>query len=92
MTNLTIIDLAITEELDRKAMAAVRGGMYKGGGFGYGFMPSYDSSKHDFAFSATQLTSQTQNNINENGNNIAFADNIHSTFKPVQSNSSTISF
>lgn len=92
MTHLTIADLSRTEELDRQAMSAVRGGMYKGFDKSAYGMPSFDSSKHDFTFSATQLTSQTQNNVNENGNNVAFADNIHSTFKPVQSNSSSISF
>ncbi len=92
MTHLTIADLSHTDELDRQAMSAVRGGMYKGHETsGYG-LPSFDSSKHDFSFSASQLTSQTQNNVNENGNNVAFAENIHSTFKPVQSNTSSISF
>ncbi|MBC7574131.1 MAG: hypothetical protein H7244_07330 [Herminiimonas sp.] len=87
MTSLTINDLSNTAELDRKAMAAVRGGMYKG----Y-TPPSFGGSKHDFSFDATQLTSQTQNNINENGNNVAFVDGINSTFKPTQTNTSTISF
>lgn len=86
MTTLTITDLSITEDLDRKAMTAVRGGMYKGA------YPSYGSSKHDFTFDATQLSSQTQNNVNETGNNVAFANDIHSTFKPTQSNTNSISF
>lgn len=89
MTTLTILDLSITEELDRKAMTAVRGGTMKGG---YTFLPSFGSSKHDFEFSASQLTSQTQSNINETGNNVAFADNIRSSFKPTQSSSNSISF
>ena len=88
MTTLTINDLSMTAELDRKAMAAVRGGTYGG----YGYLPSFGSSKHDFTFSAEQLTSQTQVNTNETGNNVAFADNIHSTFKPTQTNTSSISF
>lgn len=90
MTTLAINDLSVTTELDRNAMAAVRGGMYKGGGYGY--LPSFDASKHDFVFNASQLTSQTQHNLNENGNNVAFASGIESTFKPVQSNSSSIRF
>lgn len=89
MTNLTINDLAMTAELDRKAMSAVRGGMMKGG---YGYLPVFDSAKHDFSFTATQLTSQEQNNINETGNNVAFASDIHSTFKPSQSSTTSISF
>lgn len=89
MTNLTINDLAMTAELDRKAMSAVRGGMMKGG---YGYLPVFDSAKHDFSFTATQLTSQEQNNVNETGNNVAFASDIHSTFKPSQSSTTSISF
>ena len=89
MTHLTISDLAITAELDRKAMSAVRGGMMKGG---YSCLPMFDSAKHDFSFSATQLTSQEQKNINETGNNAAFVSGISSTFKPNQSSTSSISF
>ena len=89
MTHLTISDLRSTEELDSKAMSAVRGGILKGG---YGYLPVFDSAKHDFSFSATQLTSQEQNNINETGNNAAFVSDIHSSFKPKQSSTSSISF
>ena len=90
MTILTITDLSITADLDRKAMAAIRGGFYRDGS-AYG-LPSFGSSKHDFEFSATQLASQTQNNVNETGNNVAFASDIHSTFKPNQTSSNSISF
>lgn len=89
MTHLSISDLAITEELDRKAMSAVRGGMMK---CGYGLLPVFDSGKHDFSFSATQLTSQEQQNINETGNNAAFVSGIHSSFAPKQTSTSNISF
>ncbi len=89
MTNLTITNLSITAELDRKAMSAVRGGMMKGG---YSYLPAFNSAKHDFSFTATQLTSQEQNNINETGNNAAFVSGISSTFKPNQSSTSSISF
>ncbi len=90
MTTLTIKDLSASSDLDQRSMLAVRGGMYKGGGYS----PWYggNSSKHDFAFNAEQLTSQTQENVNANGNNVAFASNISSTFKPNQSNTSSISF
>ena len=89
MTNLTITDLTVTAELDRKAMSAVRGGYLAGG---YSHLPVFDSAKHDFSFTASQLTSQQQNNVNETGNNVAFATDIHSTFKPSQSSTSSISF
>ena len=89
MTTLTIKDLAVTQELDTDAMIAVRGGTYYGG-----YLPSLGlgSSKHDFSFDAQQLTQQTQDNFNATGNNAAFVSGISSTFKPTQSNSSTISF
>lgn len=90
MNTLTIKDLSVTNELDAHAMTSVRGGTsYKGG---YSFLPSYSESKHDFAFSAEQLTSQKQDNVNLNGNNVAFANDIHSTFKPTQTSSNSISF
>ncbi|MBC7514116.1 MAG: hypothetical protein H7234_06740 [Herminiimonas sp.] len=89
MTNLTITDLAITAELDRKAMSAVRGGYLKGGA---SYLPLFDSAKHNFSFTATQLTSQEQNNVNETGNNVASVSGIHSTFKPSQSSTTSISF
>ena len=90
MTTLTINDLAVIQELDAGAMIAVRGGTY----YGAGYLPSLGlgSSKHDFSFDAQQLTQQTQDNFNATGNNAAFVSGISSTFKPTQSNSSTISF
>ena len=89
MTNLTINDLTITAELDSKAMSAIHGGMLTGG---YDYLPLFNSAKHDFVFTATQLTSQEQNNVNQTGNNVAFATDIYSTFKPSQSSTSSISF
>jgi len=90
MKTLTIKDLSRTEELDRPAMAGVRGGMY------VGYFPSwssvYDTSKHDFSVTAEQLNSQTQNIANNNGVNAAFVDNIHTTIKPTQTASNSISF
>lgn len=90
MTTLTINDLSATSELDAQAMSAVRGGTYKGGSY-FGW-PGYGESKHDFSFSAEQLTSQQQDNVNATGNNAAFVSDIRSTFKPSQSNKSSISF
>ncbi len=90
MKHLTIQDLSVTADLDVRAMQAVRGG--HSGSAGYYTLPSFDGSKHDFSFSAEQLTSQTQENFNTNGNNVAFSSGINSTFKPTQSNTSTISF
>jgi hypothetical protein len=90
MKTLMIADLAHTDTLDAKAMASVRGGMYKGAYplpfFGYG------SSKSDVSFDASQMIGQTQNIVNENGNNVAFASGITSTIKPTQTAHNNINF
>ena len=78
MKTLTIKDLARTEELDRSALSAVRGGMkmttmpYKYGDINY--TPSYDSSIH-----ATQNLAQFQDVTNAVANGSAFVDHLHVT-------------
>ena len=78
MKTLTIKDLARTEELDGKAMAAVRGGWsmnsphYKIGDVNYA--PSYDSSIH-----ASQSLVQMQTVVNAVANGSAFLDGVHAT-------------
>ena len=86
MKSLTINDLSRTHELDRKAMSDVPGGMFQ-----Y-YAPAFDASKHDFSVTAEQLNSQTQSIENNNGVNAAFVDNIHSTIKPTQTASNSLSF
>jgi hypothetical protein len=76
MKTLTIKDLARTEQLDRTAMAAVRGGMkVKSSSNSFGdltFAPNWDSSIH-----ATQDLFQMQDVVNATANGSAFLDNIH---------------
>jgi hypothetical protein len=78
MKTLTIKDLARTEQLDGKAMAAVRGGWsmnsptYTLGNIDYS--PSYDSSIH-----ATQSLVQVQNVTNAVANGSAFVEGVHAT-------------
>ena len=86
MKSLTIKDLSITEELDSRAMSAVRGGTLPG------FWPGVSVSSYESSFNVTQLISQSQNTLNNNGNNVAFADHIDSTVKPVQKATNTINF
>ena len=88
MKSLSIKDLSITEELDSRAMSAVRGGNLPG------FWPSYNSSSTSLSFDAQQLISQTQTTISNNGNNVAFASGISSTVKPTQTanNTNTVNF
>ena len=93
MKSLTIKDLARTTELDRHAMAGVSGG----GGKDYkGMMPysvtSLDKSSHDFSFDATQLISQDQKTVVNNGNNAAFVHGITANVKPTQKADNTINF
>lgn len=90
MNTLTIKDLAITEQLDSRAMSAVRGG------FGYCPSTSYfnfspmvapnNSKKVD----ATQLISNELNLQSANGNSVAFAAGIGSTVNPSLSTSNNI--
>jgi hypothetical protein len=87
MKSLTIKDLSITEELDSRAMSAVRGGNLPG-------WPGINVSSDEASFDATQLITQSQNTLNNNGNNVAFASGIHSTVDPKQTatNKNTINF
>lgn len=80
MKNLTIKDLARTEELGRDAMAAVRGG-YKMGTPSYldcwpstQYSPSGDSSIH-----ADQSLQQYQSVVNATANDSAFLSGVHAT-------------
>jgi hypothetical protein len=89
MKTLTIKDLARTEELDGKAMAAVRGGWsmnsptYKVGSVDYS--PSYDSSIH-----AAQEMVQVQNVTNAVANGSAFLDCVSATNTTSQSGQNNI--
>ena len=91
MPSLMIADLAHTDILNAHAMAAVRGGSgaYKDL---YPMLAVYDVTKSDLKFDATQLIGQKQNVVNENGNNVAFASDITSTVKPIQSANNKIDF
>lgn len=96
MTTLLIKDLSITEELDGKAMAAVRGGMCSYcpptyGQPGYGVPKLYGKPTY-LAFDASQMIGQSQNVENNNGNNVAFASGITSTVSPTQTGNNKINF
>ncbi|OWW19890.1 hypothetical protein [Noviherbaspirillum denitrificans] len=101
MTTLYIKDLAIATELDRAAMASVAGGCYYKQPScwtppsycqpGYG-MPESKYQPTSFSFDATQQIGQSQNVVNNNGNNVAFASGISSTVNPTQSANNNINF
>jgi hypothetical protein len=84
MNTLMIKDLSITEELDSKAMSAVRGGL--GLGFGpsmsyYNFSPIV-APNNSKSVTGTQLISTDLNMQNATGNNVAFAAGLGSTLNP----------
>ncbi|HJV83780.1 hypothetical protein [Noviherbaspirillum sp.] len=91
MTTLIIKDIAATEELDRKAMGAVRGGTSKGL-TPYYWGPSVSIDKNDFSFDATQMLGQKQDTLVNNGNNAAFVSGITSTVNPSQTGTNKINF
>jgi hypothetical protein len=87
MTTLTIKDLAVTEELNAQALAAVGGGTAAG-------VPAYWIALYggptDVSIGANQALGQTQNVLNNNGNNVAFASCITSNVNPSQTGSNNI--
>lgn len=83
MKSLTIKDLSVTEELDSRAMSAVRGGTLPS------FWPGVSVSSYDASFNATQLINQSQNTISNNGNNVAFSGPIYSKVEPHQNATNT---
>jgi hypothetical protein len=89
MKSLTIKDLARTEELDGKAMAAVRGGWamksphYSIGDVSYA--PSYDAS-----ITAVQNLAQAQNVTNAVANGSAFLDCVSATNSTSQNGQNNI--
>ncbi|AXE95169.1 hypothetical protein ACOCG7_01645 [Paraburkholderia sp. DD10] len=88
MNALMIKDLSITEQLDSKAMSAVRGGFGPSTSY-YNFSPVFapnNSKKVD----ATQLINTSMDIQNANGNNVAFAAGIHSTIDPSITSSNNI--
>ena len=88
MNALMIKDLSITEQLDSKAMSAVRGGFGPSTSY-YNFSPVFapnNSKKVD----ATQLINTSMDIQNANGNNVAFAAGIQSTIDPSITSSNNI--
>jgi hypothetical protein len=86
MHTLTIKDLARTEELDRGAMAAVRGGWKMGTpAYSFGNMkppsptpsPSPSPSGADSSLHATQSLVQMQDVVNATANGSAFLEGVY---------------
>ena len=91
MNTLMIKDLSITEQLDSKAMSAVRGGT----GYGYPSTSYFNFSpvvapNNSKKIDATQLISNELNMQNANGNNVAFTAGLTSTLNPCVTSSNNI--
>lgn len=76
MKTLFITDLARTEQLDRTAMAAVRGG-FKMGPTGYGFGDVSYAPSSDSSITATQNLAQMQEVLTATANGSAFVHGVH---------------
>jgi hypothetical protein len=78
MKTLTIKDLARTEQLERSAMAAVRGG-WKMSAPSYSFGSVVYAPQSDSSIHANQNLTQAQDVLNATANGSAFLDDIHVT-------------
>ncbi|BAL24499.1 hypothetical protein [Azoarcus sp. KH32C] len=81
MNTLMINDLPMTEELGRKAMAEVRGGMLYG--FPYYWGGYVDASTKNSSFDALQQINQGQSVATNVGNNVAVLGGFASPSVPV---------
>jgi hypothetical protein len=88
MNTLMIKDLSITEQLDSKAMSAVRGGFGSSTSY-YNFSPVY-APNNSKTLNTTQLISNELNVQNANANNVAFAAGLTSTIDPALNSSNNI--
>jgi hypothetical protein len=79
MKTLTITDISVTEELDRKAMADVRGGY----AYHYPWLGHADFSEKNFSFGAFQQINQGQSVATNVGNNVAVLGGFASPSVPV---------
>jgi hypothetical protein len=77
MKTLIVKDLARTEELDRTAMATVRGGTKKMGWGGYSFGDVTYAPSTDSSITASQDLLQMQSVVNATANGSAFLDNVN---------------
>jgi hypothetical protein len=91
MLTLTIRDLPTAASLDRSTMRTVRGGSHRLAAGSWSAMPSLPGlPANQYTFDVAQMLGQSQNVVNNNGNNVAFSSGIASTVMPVQSGANTI--
>jgi hypothetical protein len=80
MTTLILKDIPVAKELDQEGMATVRGGQGLPGWAPLFGLPAQDFK--NFSFDAAQLVGQSQNVLNNNGNNAAFIGDLGKMFGP----------
>ena len=88
MKTLTIKDLPRTEQLDRSAMAGVRGGTMSAPYYSVGdisYAPTYDSS-----ITAVQNLTQVQNVVNATANGSAFLEGVSANNQTSQNGQNNI--
>ncbi|CAN7564900.1 hypothetical protein ACTJLC_15315 [Paraburkholderia sp. 22099] len=88
MNALMIKDLSVTEQLDSKAMSAVRGGFGPSSSY-FNFTPVY-APNNSKTVDATQLINTTMNIQSANGNNAAFVAGVSTTINPHVTSSNNI--
>ncbi|HEY2608150.1 hypothetical protein P0D88_04915 [Paraburkholderia sp. RL18-103-BIB-C] len=89
MNTLMIKDLSITEELDSKAMSAVRGGNGYPSSSYFSFAPVY-APNNSKTVNATQLINTSMYLENANGNNAALVSGITTNMNPHVESSNNI--
>ena len=103
MTTLHIKDLANATELDSADMASISGGTCYYKAPESCWTPAYCAPEYgvpaapkghptSVSFDATQQIGQSQNVMNNNGNNAAFVCGITSTVNPTQTANNNINF
>ncbi|MFL9961935.1 hypothetical protein PQR02_12705 [Paraburkholderia sediminicola] len=89
MNTLMIKDLSLTEELNSKAMSAVRGGTGYPSSSYFNFMPVY-APNNSKTVNATQMISTATYIENANGNNAALVSGITTNINPTVESSNNI--
>ncbi|NKJ49676.1 hypothetical protein CIC12_23670 [Burkholderia sp. SG-MS1] len=89
MNTLMIKDLSITEQLDSKAMSAVRGGFGYPSSSYFSYAPVY-APNNSKTVDATQLINTTLSIQSANGNNAAFVAGTTTTIAPHVSSANNI--
>ncbi|QGZ65703.1 hypothetical protein FAZ98_23075 [Paraburkholderia acidisoli] len=84
-----IADLSVAQELDRREMSAVHGGNL---GLLPVFVPAPKVNMTSTSFTAEQVIGQTNDIVNNTGNDVALVTGICSTVNPKQTANNAINY